>query len=114
MATNGANPPTQITNAGGAIPVYVTQTNGASAIVSGQQTATASAVALPNKPLLNSIRLLAPSGNTGTIAVGPAGVSLTTGYVLAAGMTVDIAISNTNLIYMIGSNTTDKLYFVGS
>ena len=84
------------------------------AVVAGQQTATTSAVALPSQALVNGVNVLALAGNTGTIYVGPSGVTASTGYPLAPGQTLPFAVTNLNAIYMLGTNTSDKLAYAGN
>src|SRR6185437_11160291 len=57
-------------NVAGSIPLTTFAT--------GQQTATASAVVLPSQVLVNGAVITALSTNTGTIYVGPAGVTTST------------------------------------
>jgi hypothetical protein len=91
-----------------------TQPANPSTIYSNQQTATTTAAALPSQALTNGVVLTAGSSNTGTIYIGPSGVTTSTGYPLAAGQSVSYAVSNLNAIYMIGANTTDVLAFTGN
>lgn len=85
-----------------------------STIISGQQTLTTSAAALPSNTLQNGATLLALPTNTGTVYFGPSGVTISTGTPLTAGQSVSLAISNTSAIYIIGTNTTDKVAFTGN
>ena len=80
----------------------------------GQQTLTATAAALPNQALVNGMVVQALSANTGTVYVGAAGVSHTTGYPLNAGQTVSFGVTNADAIYVLGQNTTDVVAFAGS
>jgi hypothetical protein len=85
-----------------------------STVYSSQQTATTSAAALPSLALVNGIILTALPANTGIIYVGPAGLTAANGYSLAAGQSISYAVQNLNAIYMLGTNTTDKLAFTGN
>jgi hypothetical protein len=85
-----------------------------SSIYSNQQAATLSATALPSQALVNGIVLTALATNTGTIYVGPAGVTSATGYPLAAGQSISYAVANLSAISIVGTNTTDKLAFTGN
>jgi hypothetical protein len=78
------------------------------------QTATLSAVALPVAYTSNGVVLKADYANTGTIYIGPAGVTTATGYPLKAGEAISYGIGNLSAIYMIGTNTTDTLHFTGN
>jgi hypothetical protein len=91
----------------------VTNANPA-AIYSAAQTASLSAAALPSQALVNGVILTANAANTGTIYIGPAGVSTSTGYPLAAGQSLSYAVQNLSAISMIGVNTTDVLNFTGN
>lgn len=82
--------------------------------VVGQQTLTTSAAALPSNALQNSITLQALRGNTGTVYVGGAGVTANTGYPLAAGASVQLAVSNTSGVYILGTVAGDKAAFAGN
>ena len=85
----------------------------ATAIYSGQQTVTISAVALPSQALVNGIVITAPSGNTGTVYVGPAGVTTGNGYKLAPGSSISYAVTNVSAIYIIGT-AADTVSFTGN
>jgi hypothetical protein len=82
-------------------------------IVTGQQATTAGAVRLPSSATPSQVTFTAPSSNAATLAIGPAGVTLATGYPLAPGQSVTLPISNTNALYLIGANTTDKITWIG-
>jgi hypothetical protein len=82
--------------------------------IAGQQTLTASAAALPANALQNGVVVKALPANTGTVYVGPAGVTAANGYPLAASEAISFAIANTGGIYIIGTNTTDKVAYTGN
>lgn len=89
----------------------------ATAPVSLQQTTTASAVQLGANPLTNGAIFEIPSTDTGTVCVGTVGVTTSTGYCMsvASGITAgSLGVNNTNLIYVIGTNTSDKLFVLGN
>ena len=86
----------------------------ATGIYSGQQTVTTSAVALPSQALANGVVITAATANTGTVYVGPSGVTSSTGYPLAAGQSISYALANLSSIYIIGTNTTDAVAFTGN
>lgn len=83
-------------------------------VYSAQQTATASAAALASRALANGLICKALSTNTGTIYVGPSGVTSATGYPLAAGEAVSFGVTNASAVYLLDSVTTDKLACVGN
>ena len=68
---------------------------------------------LPNNVLISGLTLLAPNTNSGTIYVGTSSVSSATGFPLVAGSMLQMAITNANQIWMIGTNTSDKLAGIG-
>ncbi len=80
----------------------------------GQQALTTAAAALPNRALVNGIVVQALSSNTGTVYVGPAGVTSATGYPLAPGQAVSFGVTNANSIAILGQTTTDLVAFAGS
>lgn len=83
-------------------------------IASGQQTATASAVALPAQALVNGVVLKSLSTNTGTVYVGPSGVTAATGYPLGPGEAISYAVTDRSAVFIIGSNITDIVAFTGN
>lgn len=68
---------------------------------------------LPNRVLMSGLTILAPTTNTGTMYVGTSTVSSTNGFPLVAGSMLQIAISNPNQIWIIGTNTSDILAGIG-
>lgn len=85
--------------------------------ISIQQTTTASAVQLASNALTNGAIFEIPSTDTGTVCVGPAGVTTSNGYCMsvASGITAgSLGVNNTSLIYVIGTNTSDKLFVLGN
>lgn len=95
-----------------AIPVWTAPSS--NPIVSGVKTVSTSAAALSANTLKNGIVLTADSSNTGVIYVGGSGVTTATGYPLAAGASISYSVTNLNMIYIIGTNTTDVLHFTGN
>lgn len=85
--------------------------------VSIQQTTTTSAVQFASNALTNGAIFEIPSTDTGTVCVGPAGVTTSTGYCMsvASGITAgSLGVNNTSLMYVIGTNTSDKLFVLGN
>ncbi|KAF3997542.1 hypothetical protein [Glaciimonas immobilis] len=74
-----------------------------SAILAGQQVGTAAAVSLPANPIVNGIVITALPANTGTIYVGPAGVTAANGYPLVAGQSISYGVTNASAIFIIGA-----------
>ncbi len=82
--------------------------------VTGQQTLTTTAVALPAAALQNGLIVTALPANTGTVYVGAAGVTSSSGYPLTAGQSISFAVANASGISIIGTNATDKVAFAGN
>jgi len=114
MATSGNNPPNYVTNPAAAIPVYVASNAAVTSIVTGQQTATTTATALANHALSSSVTLSAPSTNAAVLYVGTAGVTSSTGFALGAGQSVNLPISNTNLIYIVAPTGSPVVTYLGA
>lgn len=102
------------TGPAGANTIRVATATSSGAVVSFRQTATASAVVLPTNTLTNGLVCQSLSTNTGTIYLGPTGVTTGTGYALIAGQPISYGIANSNQLFMIGSNTTDVLNCTGN
>ena len=79
-----------------------------------RQTCTASAVALPSNPASQGFRIMSLASNTGIAYIGPTGVTTTTGFPLYPGGYYDFKLSNTNLLYIVGSDTTQVVAITGS
>jgi hypothetical protein len=80
----------------------------------GQQTLTTSAAPLPSNALLNGIAITALPASTGTVYVGGSGVTAATGYPLGPGQSISFAVANASGIFIVGTNTTDKVAFAGN
>ena len=61
-----------------------------------------------------TVTTTATASNTGKIYVGASDVTTSTGYALAAGNSVTIAVQNTNVIYILGQNTSDTLSWIAN
>lgn len=83
-------------------------------IKSNSQTVTLSAAALTPLALSNGITLKADYANTGIISVGGPDVTTATGYPLKAGEPISYGVCDLSAIFIIGTNTTDKLWFTGN
>jgi hypothetical protein len=57
----------------------------------------------------NGILVQALSANTASVFIGNSGVTTSNGFELQAGQAVPFTASNVNLLYVIGSNNTDKV-----
>lgn len=65
--------------------------------------------------LKNSIMLLAPSANTGTVYVGTSsGVTSADGFPLSAGAAIALEVDNANKIWLIGSTSNQVISWIGS
>lgn len=83
-------------------------------IKTGQQATTASAVDLPNVAFATGlVTLKAPSTNAAPIEIGQAGVTTGTGFILEPNDSVQVSVLNLSAIYLIGTNTTDKITWIG-
>lgn len=97
-------------------------TGGFSLPYTNQQKVTGGAVALPSHALVNGAVITASPTNTGVIVIGPAGVTATTdgtgsGYPLSSGQSCSLAISNLNLLFIIGATgfaATDFVSIIGN
>lgn len=81
-----------------------------SAVVSGQQAVTASAVALPSNTA-KEVCVKALVGNALNIYVGPSGVATTTGIELAPGDGYCTRVTNTNALFVVASSTGSSVSF---
>lgn len=77
---------------------------GAAALLSGQQAVTASAVALASNAC-KKVRVKSLQANNIPIYVGPTGITTSTGYELGPGESIEVELSNTNLVFVIASTT---------
>ena len=82
--------------------------------ITGQQTLSTTAAALPSNVLGNGLVITAPATNTATVYVGAAGVTTGTGYPLTAGQSISLSLSNSNGAFIIDTNSTDKVAFIGN
>ena len=79
-----------------------------------QYTVTASAVALADHQVINSVTISAKSTNTGIAYLGfSSGVTSANGYPLEKGTSVTLRIANTNQIYVVGT-ASDVVSTIGS
>lgn len=109
-----APPPSSNTVAG---TVGLSSSATSTAPVSIQQTTTASPVQLASNALTNGVIFQIDAADTGTVCVGTAGVTTSTGYCMsnALGRTAgSLGVNNTNLLYVVGTNTSDKISFLGN
>jgi hypothetical protein len=114
--SSGASSNVTVTNFPGSQPVsgtVNTQPAGFGAIVSFQQAVTASAVVLATNAV-HGFCVKALTTNALTVYVGPSGVSTATGYPLAAGESICYQASNTNLAFVISSNTGSSVAVSGN
>jgi hypothetical protein len=84
------------------------------AIISGQQSVTASAAALATNTLTKGLCVQALSTNTISVFVGPSGVSTSTGIELPAKASYCAAVSNSNAFYVIASTTGASVTWSGN
>jgi len=99
--------------AGARFPVKIGEGLGATAVVAGQQTIGVGEVALATATA-RRFRIRALIGNTGTIFLGPTGVTTATGYPLEAGdVTPPLELSNLNVVKAIASAAGQGLAYLG-
>jgi hypothetical protein len=77
----------------------------------GQTTSNTSAIQLTASsiPAFNGMLIQAISTNAASVFIGGSGVTTSTGFELQAGQAVPFTAANINLLYVIGSNNTDKV-----
>jgi len=84
-------------------------------ISSSQLTVAITATQGPSQSYQNGIILTADGNNLQTIYIGGSNtVSTTTGYPLVPGQSISYGVSNSNAIWYIGLNATDKLFTTGN
>ncbi|MCW2317987.1 hypothetical protein M2322_003552 [Rhodoblastus acidophilus] len=98
----------------GATKIGVATGGNPSTIYSVRVTAATTAAALPAQSLVNGIICKAPSTNTATIFIGPAGVTAATGYPLMPGEAISYGATNATAINFVGSNASDVLSCTGN
>lgn len=76
--------------------------------------ATAAAVALPALALSNGVAVKAGGTNTGTVYVGTIGVTLSTGFPLAAGEAVRYGVTNLASTYYFCTVSGDNITVIGN
>ena len=87
---------------------------GSAAVFNGQQTCTTSAANLPSQAITQGVRLVALGSNTGTVFVGGSSVTTSNGFPLYPGAFYDFHVNNANLVYIVGSDNTQVVAYVGS
>lgn len=97
-----------------ATPVPVTIGALPTSIYSNQLTVSLTAQALASQTFANGVVLSSSANNTGNIYIGPVGVTASTGYLLVPGQAISYAVENSNVIYALGTNTTDVLSYTGN
>jgi hypothetical protein len=76
-------------------------------------TPTAAAQALPPYQVTDSIVVLADASNSNNIFVGSDSVTVSYGFMLAAGSAIEIKCTDASSVYIIGT-TNDHVYITGS
>lgn len=99
----GKNAP-PVGSSGGGGGSSAVQILGNSSVVSGQQAVTATAVALPSEAA-KTVCVSAAIANSILVYVGPAGITTSTGFWLAAGQSTCQPLSNVNLLSVVASTT---------
>jgi len=83
-------------------------------IYSAQKTCAVTAAALTAHALVNGVVLSSLSTNTGTVYVGPSGVTVSTGYPLVPGEKISYGVTNTSAVFIICTNATDVVAVTGN
>jgi hypothetical protein len=77
---------------------------GAGTVASGQVTMTGAAIQLPPHAALNGLILSTLKSNTEPVLLGPAGVTLATGFIIEPGaITPPLPVVNADVLYVIGA-----------
>ena len=85
------------------------------AVIYIKSTVGTSAAALASSAPADSLTFLADASNSASIVLGIASsVTTSTGFPLAAGASVSLKISNSNLIYAISGSSSQVLHTIGS
>lgn len=84
----------------------------------GQAQVSGTATALEDNALLNGVIISAKTTNAGPVMIGTSDVTVTSdgtgnGYILEPGGSVSFAVSNTNVLYVVGTGG-DVISFAGS
>jgi hypothetical protein len=75
---------------------------------------TVGGAALASNAATQGVLIKALASNTGSyVYVGPAGLTAATGFPLAPGESISFPVSNSNLIFMLGLNTSDVVAVTG-
>ena len=85
-----------------------------SPVTSFQQVVTTAPLPLAAHTFNDGVVITALSTNTGTVFVGGAGVSTTSGYPLAPGQSISYGSTNSSLVFIVGQNTSDAVAVTGS
>lgn len=85
-------------------------------IYGNQTTSNTTAVQLSatSHALSNGLIIQALSTNVASVFIGASAVTTSTGFELQPGQATSIAVSNQNLPYVIGSNSTDGVCWIGN
>lgn len=82
--------------------------------VSGQQAVTATAVSLGTHTVGGGFCVVADSGNTINVFLGPSGVTITTGFPLLPGQAACNNLGNTNELFVVASTTGATVEWLGT
>jgi hypothetical protein len=83
-------------------------------VFSGQSAVTGTAAALTGQALTKGVCVEALSTNTISVYIGPSGVTTSTGIEVPAGSGFCIAVSNTNILYVVASTTGATVTWAGN
>ncbi len=86
----------------------------ANAVNSFRQTCATTAAALGSNKFSNGFVVKAMPTNVGTVYVGQAAVSVSTGYPLSPGEPISYGAANSNQAYIVCTNATDQVVVTGN
>lgn len=95
-------------------PIKTTASILESTVYSAQQTVSLSATALSSESLSNGIIITADGDNSDIAYVGNSSLTILNGYKLFPGQSISYSVSNADSVYVIGLNTSDKIYITGN
>lgn len=97
------------------IPIVMAsdQMIGKSTVVVFQQSVGVSQTQLPNNAIGYSVTLKSMNNNSAVIYVGVSGVTPSSGFELSVGESVSLSVDNTNRLYVVASEMSQKICVIG-
>jgi len=100
---------TTVSLTSGKLPVTTATTSASINIGQTTSAVTATQLTASSIAMINGVVVQALSTNTASVFIGGSSVTTANGFELTAGSSLTISPSNINLVYVIGSNATDKV-----